>query len=255
MPNTAVRAAAEGLPAINRRKMLLGLAAASTAAAAVTVATPAPAAVHDPLIDAIKAFRDGLAAFSAADEGTEAEMDALYFTCISAPMHVLADWTAPALTHASAIEALRIADDEANLYENSSVVQPMIQAALAFLQANMVIVPLPPVEPARSHLLDLIAAHKAAYAAFIASCNPADKLWCERNGVEFTEEAQHRWNQANDAEERATMAICRFRPTTAVERRKKANYLLKFDGSRHGYGELSEEQYRAVLLSMRGGAA
>ncbi|MBZ9981349.1 hypothetical protein LB521_09275 [Mesorhizobium sp. BR-1-1-8] len=38
MPNTAVRAAAEGMPALNRRRLLLGLAAASTAAAAITVA-------------------------------------------------------------------------------------------------------------------------------------------------------------------------------------------------------------------------
>ncbi|SIT55005.1 conserved exported hypothetical protein [Mesorhizobium prunaredense] len=41
MPNTTVRAAAEGLPAINRRRMLLGLAAASTAAAAITAASAA----------------------------------------------------------------------------------------------------------------------------------------------------------------------------------------------------------------------
>ncbi|WP_192362817.1 hypothetical protein [Mesorhizobium mediterraneum] len=41
MPNTTVRAAAEGMPAINRRRMLLGLAAASTAAAAITVASAA----------------------------------------------------------------------------------------------------------------------------------------------------------------------------------------------------------------------
>ncbi|RWP56501.1 hypothetical protein [Mesorhizobium sp.] len=42
MPNTTVRAAAEGMPEINRRRMLLGLAVASTAAAtAVTVASAA----------------------------------------------------------------------------------------------------------------------------------------------------------------------------------------------------------------------
>ncbi|CAH2407148.1 hypothetical protein [Mesorhizobium ventifaucium] len=41
MPNTTVRAAAEGMPEINRRRMLLGLAAASTAAATITVASAA----------------------------------------------------------------------------------------------------------------------------------------------------------------------------------------------------------------------
>lgn len=44
MPNTTVPAAATGLPQIDRRRLLLGLAAASTAAATVTVAQPAPAA-------------------------------------------------------------------------------------------------------------------------------------------------------------------------------------------------------------------
>ncbi|RWP32230.1 MAG: hypothetical protein EOR04_33120, partial [Mesorhizobium sp.] len=49
MPNTTVRAAAEGLPAINRRRMLLGLAAASTAAAAITAASAAGcASVENP---------------------------------------------------------------------------------------------------------------------------------------------------------------------------------------------------------------
>lgn len=44
MPNTSVLAAAEGMPEINRRRLLLGLAAASTAAAVVTVASHAHAA-------------------------------------------------------------------------------------------------------------------------------------------------------------------------------------------------------------------
>ncbi|MER8464154.1 hypothetical protein [Mesorhizobium sp. M1396] len=44
MPNTSVRAAAEGMPEINRRRLLLGLAAASTAAAAVAVAPHSRAA-------------------------------------------------------------------------------------------------------------------------------------------------------------------------------------------------------------------
>lgn len=50
MPNSTVPAAAEGLPAINRRRMLLGLAAASTAAATVTVATAAAPAENPKLL-------------------------------------------------------------------------------------------------------------------------------------------------------------------------------------------------------------
>lgn len=44
MPNITVRAAAQGMPDVNRRRLLLGLAAASTAAAALAVAPPAHSA-------------------------------------------------------------------------------------------------------------------------------------------------------------------------------------------------------------------
>jgi hypothetical protein len=54
MPNTTVPAAAEGLPQINRRRLLLGLAAASTAAAAFIVdAVAAP--VENPKLLALAA--------------------------------------------------------------------------------------------------------------------------------------------------------------------------------------------------------
>lgn len=43
MSDASVRAAAEGMPIINRRKMLVGLAAASTATAAIPAAGAAPA--------------------------------------------------------------------------------------------------------------------------------------------------------------------------------------------------------------------
>lgn len=49
MPNTSVRAAAEGMPDINRRRLLLGLAAASTAAATINVAAAVnPASSESP---------------------------------------------------------------------------------------------------------------------------------------------------------------------------------------------------------------
>ncbi|MCF6103850.1 hypothetical protein [Mesorhizobium muleiense] len=50
MPNTHVRAAAEGMPAINRRRLLLGLVVTSTAAAAA-----AALAAASTLIDATAA--------------------------------------------------------------------------------------------------------------------------------------------------------------------------------------------------------
>ncbi|WP_143748325.1 hypothetical protein [Mesorhizobium carmichaelinearum] len=48
MPNTTVRAAAEGMPDVNRRRLLLGLAAASTAAVALAVAPHAHATSDQP---------------------------------------------------------------------------------------------------------------------------------------------------------------------------------------------------------------
>lgn len=48
MPNTNVPATAGGMPAINRRRMLLGLAAASTAAATVAATVPAAALTENP---------------------------------------------------------------------------------------------------------------------------------------------------------------------------------------------------------------
>jgi len=62
MPNTHVPAAGEALPAanLNRRLALLG---GLTAAAALAVMSRAQAA-HDPLLDAIGAYRAGLADFN-----------------------------------------------------------------------------------------------------------------------------------------------------------------------------------------------
>ncbi|TIL84652.1 MAG: hypothetical protein E5Y73_32330 [Mesorhizobium sp.] len=58
MPNTTVRAAAEGMPDINRRRLLLGLAAASTAAAAAATFTIIDATAAPSVADAIPAMRE-----------------------------------------------------------------------------------------------------------------------------------------------------------------------------------------------------
>jgi hypothetical protein len=58
MPNTPVRAAAEGMPNLNRRNLLIGAVAISTGVAVATVAPPADAAaVSAGLRSAIEAFR------------------------------------------------------------------------------------------------------------------------------------------------------------------------------------------------------
>lgn len=65
MPNISVRAAAEGMPALNRRRLLLGLAAASAAAAAFTVA---PAAHSATPVENPELVRLGNAFAAIADE-------------------------------------------------------------------------------------------------------------------------------------------------------------------------------------------
>ncbi|MER8882578.1 hypothetical protein [Mesorhizobium sp. M0816] len=76
MPNITVRAAAEGMPDVNRRRLLLGLAAASTAAAAaaLTVAPPAHSATvaeNPELIRLGKQLPDASAEYLAALEEIE----------------------------------------------------------------------------------------------------------------------------------------------------------------------------------------
>lgn len=58
MPNTHVRAAAEGMPDVNRRRLLLGLAAVSTAAAAAAAFTIIDATAAPSVADAIPATRE-----------------------------------------------------------------------------------------------------------------------------------------------------------------------------------------------------
>lgn len=287
MPNKPVRAAAEGMPkksvnhnriasadnrrpaagdSFSERKTEMNMiashsqfmsASAARARCLTRKAVLLPLhSVSDPLLDAIKAFRDGMAAFNATGSDlSDDENNALFDVHVAKVQTALDEWVDPALTQEGAVEALRLAQEEGALYENSPIVGTMVRAALGFMEANTVTVALPGAGPVRSPLVDLIAAHKVASAAFHASINPSDTVWCEQNGVTFTEAAERRREKTGRAEERATMAICRFLPTTAAESRMKANYLLKFDGSPGGYCELSEDQQRAILLALKGGAA
>ncbi|MCF6112369.1 hypothetical protein [Mesorhizobium muleiense] len=58
MPNTTVRAAAEGMPDVNRRRLLLGLAAGSTAAIAAAAFTIIDATAAPSVADAIPVTRE-----------------------------------------------------------------------------------------------------------------------------------------------------------------------------------------------------
>ncbi|MBB2832301.1 UNVERIFIED_ORG: hypothetical protein GGD51_002430 [Rhizobium esperanzae] len=130
MLDKPVQAAGEAM--LTRRQLI----AASAAAAAVGVVAVAPIASHaaaaDPLLDAVAAFRSGMADYIANAPQDDAGANAYCLISWMPPHAVLANWTAPATTRAGAMAALRLAVDEDEVGD-SPLVGPMMRAALAYL--------------------------------------------------------------------------------------------------------------------------
>jgi hypothetical protein len=75
MPNTSVRAAAEGMPDVNRRRLLLGLASASAVAATVSIPQAADAApIENPVLIRMA---DELPAIEAECHAADAAIDSV----------------------------------------------------------------------------------------------------------------------------------------------------------------------------------
>ncbi|PWI54797.1 hypothetical protein B5K03_08740 [Rhizobium phaseoli] len=131
MLEKSVQAAGEAM--LTRRHLI----AASAAVAAVGVTAIAPIAAHavaaDPLLDAVAAFRSGMADYNANAPQDDAGANAYCLISWMPPHAVLANWTAPATTRAGAMAALRLAVDEEETGD-SPLVGPMMRAALAFLE-------------------------------------------------------------------------------------------------------------------------
>ena len=106
MPNTIIPAAGEAMP-VNRRLALLGGLSATAALAAVPRAHAGAEEGHDPLVDAVRAYRAGLADFNAKAPGDD-ETDAYAEVSYGRPMKLLEEWEEPAKTHRGALEALRL---------------------------------------------------------------------------------------------------------------------------------------------------
>jgi hypothetical protein len=107
MPNTPVRAAAEGMP--------------------------------DPIITAVQAYRDGNAAFNAIKEAeyeAHGGEDAVIAKTYGAPMDALSDWDQPAKTRAGAIEALRLIQHENRMSSSVPFIDPLLTSALAYFEAE-----------------------------------------------------------------------------------------------------------------------
>lgn len=116
---------------MNRRTMLKG----SLAVAATTPAVLAVAA--DPIVGAIKAYRDGSKAFDAINSldfpalGGE---DHVIMTTYGAPLTVLDNWSSPCSTKDGAIEAMRFALEEAEDFYCEPSVKAMMTAVLGYLE-------------------------------------------------------------------------------------------------------------------------
>lgn len=115
---------------ISRRSILGGLAA--SAVPVVTTHANAGLSVNDPLLDAISAYRAGMAAYSAREEfSTFEEEDAAIAETYGPPFKVLDDWDQPAQSLSAVREALRLVVDEQLLASGMS--EGLVIAALAYL--------------------------------------------------------------------------------------------------------------------------
>tara|TARA_R110002051_G_C8529861_1_gene469401 strand:- start:82 stop:696 length:615 start_codon:yes stop_codon:yes gene_type:complete len=87
----------------------------------------------DPLIEAIDAYRTGLATFNATPSAiTDLDEDAIVERTYGPPMSVLMEWDQPALTFQGAMAALKMADDENICFTGSVIADNMVKAAVAY---------------------------------------------------------------------------------------------------------------------------
>ncbi|UXN69885.1 hypothetical protein N8A98_22200 [Devosia neptuniae] len=90
--------------------------------------------VNDPILVAIRKFRDSSAAFEAmTSPDTTAEIDAQVEQTYGPHEAILVEWTKPAQTHQGAVEALRLAVEQNSPYNGSVIADRMVVAALAYL--------------------------------------------------------------------------------------------------------------------------
>ncbi|KSV72926.1 hypothetical protein N182_28780 [Sinorhizobium sp. GL2] len=94
--------------------------------------------IIDPIITAIRDLRAGEAAFSAIKEDDwhlHGGEDAVIAKTYGPALDVVDEWDRPAETMEGALEALRFAREEADLFSSSPAVPRMISAALVYLEA------------------------------------------------------------------------------------------------------------------------
>ncbi|CAN7525112.1 hypothetical protein LJR030_005383 [Rhizobium sp. LjRoot30] len=123
-PTTAV---GEAMPTIDRRTLLLGLVATAVRPA------EAGAARHDPLLDLIKAYRQGVIDFYA--ETTDQEWEGLSDITYGPHLARIDRWEGPAVTREGAIEALRLSIDDVGGVADCDSAERMVRAAIGYLES------------------------------------------------------------------------------------------------------------------------
>ena len=94
--------------------------------------------IDDPLVDAIDAYRKGLAAFNATPSAIiELDDDAVIARTYGPPMRVLMEWEAPAKTLTGAIAAIHLADEESISFTASLIAENMVKAAIAYFSSQV----------------------------------------------------------------------------------------------------------------------
>lgn len=119
----------------SRRSILAGVGSLTL------LGTPASAA-PDPIIDAIKAYRAGMAAYdehpinTIPGGGTKEQEAAAVAATYGPPLDALENWDQPAVSRQGAIAALRLVLDGAVDFYLPDESEAMVKAVLRYLEAN-----------------------------------------------------------------------------------------------------------------------
>lgn len=114
---------------ITRRSLMAG------AALSPAVALPADPR-RDSLLEAINAFRAALDDFCRNAPEDDVGSDIYAKASFEPAKRVLDNWDRPATTKRGAIEALRLASEELDAFERSEMMQPLVNAALAYFEGG-----------------------------------------------------------------------------------------------------------------------
>lgn len=115
---------------MNRRAFIRGAVIAASTPASISIAG------YDPLLNAIRAYRDGLIEFNRlAKESDDDERWNEFSEATYLPWQNKLDaWDAPAQTRESAIEALQAALDDDHGLRGTPAMDRMIKAAIGYLE-------------------------------------------------------------------------------------------------------------------------